>query len=334
MLFFLHKILLLLPPEVAHHWAIFLLKLYQKFIILFLETKKSSSAALHLKEVRKIRFGNRLGLAAGFDKNAEVFLPLSHLGFGFIEVGTVTPNSQEGNPKPRIWRESPDGLINQMGFNNCGVEQFKKNLKKNRLHCSVPILANIGKNKITPNELAIQDYKSLFSMLAPEVDGFVVNISSPNTVGLRELQSIAFLEHLEEVAPQKPLWVKLSPDLDMDVLKELFLKIKSSQCFLGCVLTNTSRQIALQEYGRAEGGYSGEKLFERSLECVALCREIFNEKKSIIAVGGINSVVRAKKMRQEGADLIELYTGFVYKGPALVKEIVKGLADESFELSF
>jgi dihydroorotate dehydrogenase len=323
----LHRLLLKCPPEVSHHIAIALLRIYQKITSYFGEQKAFSSFHIRLKSTPSINFANRVGLAAGFDKNAECFSALARLGFGFIEIGTVTPMPQEGNSKPRLWRVEPEGLINQMGFNNCGVNEFKQNLRKYRPYCQVPILANIGKNKVTPNESALEDYRILFSQLSDDVDGFVVNISSPNTVGLRELQSVEFLDKIEKIAPKKPVWVKLAPDLDESSLRELFIQIKKSSVFQGCVLTNTSREIALNVYQRTEGGYSGEKLFNKTCEVVGLCREIFQEEKSIIGVGGINSPERAKKMKQVGADLIEIYTGFVYQGPGLIKALVDGLAD-------
>jgi dihydroorotate dehydrogenase len=323
----LHRLLLKLPPEVSHHIAITLLRIYQKILSYFGTKKFLKSFNISLKSTPTLHFANRVGLAAGFDKNAECFSALARLGFGFIEVGTVTPMPQEGNPKPRLWRVEPQGLINQMGFNNCGVNQFKQNLRKYRPYCQVPILANIGKNKTTPNDSALGDYKVLFDELSNEVDGFVINISSPNTVGLRDLQSIEFLSQLEGIAPNKPIWVKLAPDLEESVLRELFVQIKKSIVFVGCVLTNTSREIALNSYQRTEGGYSGDKLFNKTCDVVGLCREIFGDEKRIIGVGGINSPERAKKIRQVGADLIEVYTGFVYEGPGLIKGIVKGLAD-------
>lgn len=332
MLSIFHWLLLQLPPELAHNLGILALRIYQPLLRLI---GKNVPPRGHLRPPFSSPFssppfaiegmGNRVGLAAGFDKNAEAFLGLSGMGFGFIEVGTVTPLPQEGNPKPRLWRVPSGGLINQMGFNNCGVIQFKKNLRKNRPYCAIPILANIGKNKDTPNERALDDYDILFKELSAEVDGFVVNLSSPNTEGLRDLQTVAFLEKLELIAPKKPIWIKLAPDLETQFLTELFIKIKNSPVFSGCVLTNTSKAIALNDYGKTEGGYSGEKLFQRSLQCVRLCREIFQSKKTIIAVGGIHSLAGAQQMRDAGADLIEVYTGFVYHGPQLIKDLQEAL---------
>lgn len=315
----LHQLLLKLPPEFAHHVGIFVLRLYQKL------TSRVPVAFLRQSFVVRdclIKFPNPVGLAAGFDKNAECFAALSRLGFGFIEVGTVTPLPQEGNPKPRLWRVRPEGLINQMGFNNCGIERFKRNLQKYRRQCSVPIFANIGKNKMTPNESALEDYRLLFQELSSEVDGFVVNISSPNTIGLRDLQSVEFLEKIETLNVNKPIWVKLAPDLSPATFVELIEKIKNS-VFTGVVLSNTSRAIALNEYQKAEGGYSGEKLFSLTLESVSRAREILKDRKSIIAVGGINSVEKARQIRQAGADLLEVYTSFVYHGPSLIRQLAQ-----------
>ncbi len=327
MIAFFHRFLLYLPPEIAHQIGFFFLKIYQSFLSLFKGSSHSSAPAIQVPGLSFLKFPNRLGLAAGLDKNAEGFPALAHLGFGFIEVGTVTPLPQQGNPKPRLWRVSPQGLINQMGFNNCGVEEFKHHLRKYRKLCPVPVLANIGKNKNTPNELAYLDYQKLFQELYPWVDGFVVNVSSPNTVGLRALQSTEFLEKLESFISGKPVWVKLAPDLEPTEFVELLKKIKSSSLYAGCVLTNTSRQVALTEYQRSEGGYSGEKLFEKSLGFVARAREVFQKEKVIIGVGGINSIQRAQQMLHAGADLIEVYTAFVYQGPKFVKALSKELTN-------
>lgn len=331
---FVHRLILSLKPETAHRVGVFFLKIYQRLILFFCRSQPSQSFFVRKESGSSIYFKKPLGLAAGFDKNAELFVALSHFGFGFVEVGTVTPKPQEGNPKPRLWRVEPEGLINQMGFNNCGLERFKSNLKRLRPFCSVPILANVGKNKMTPNEFALEDYQYLFTELEGDVDGFVVNVSSPNTEGLRDLQSISFLEKIESVIPEKPVWIKLAPDLEKKQWLELLAKVKESRRLSGVVLTNTSRAIASRDYHRETGGYSGEKLFEKSLECVALAREIFKGSKSIIGVGGVNSAARAQKMLTEGADLVEIYTGFVYQGPSLIEEISKSLINQSFELRF
>lgn len=331
---FVHKCLLLFSPEIAHSLGVFFVKIYQKLLVVF--SKHNCRPAFSLKKghLESLVFPNRLGLAAGFDKNAELFVGLSRFGFGFIEVGTVTPEAQEGNPKPRLWRVEPEGLINQMGFNNCGLKSFQNHLRRLRPFCSVPVLANIGKNKTTPNERAIEDYQILFKGLVNDVDGFVVNVSSPNTQGLRELQSVEFIEHIESAAPRKPVFVKLAPDLDSEQLIQLCRKVNESPRLSGIVLTNTSRAIAQRDYEKDQGGYSGEKLFEMSLECVAVARENLKDGKCIIGVGGVNSPERAKKMLSQGADLIEVYTGFVYQGPKFIKNISQELSNQSFELSF
>jgi dihydroorotate dehydrogenase len=326
MLSLFHRFLLRLPPEFAHQLGMKLLKIYQRLICRCFEKTQEHLPAIHIKGTGQLKFPHRVGLAAGFDKNAEAFVALSRLGFGFVEVGTVTPKPQEGNPKPRLWRVGEAGLINQMGFNNCGVQKFRFNLQKLKKQCAVPVLANLGKNKATSNENAIKDYSLLFTELAPWVDGFVVNVSSPNTAGLRDLQSTAFLEQIESIAPSQPLWIKLAPDLERERLIELFDQVRASSRFSGCVLTNTSRTIALTEYQKTEGGYSGDKLFDRALEVVSLCAERFQGEKSIIGVGGVNSPRRAKQMIAAGASLIEVYTGFVYGGPLWLKKMVSECA--------
>lgn len=327
MLWLVHHLLLKFPPEFAHHVAVCFLKIYQYILPKSFVLPQTKVLSIKIKGLDALKFPNRLGLAAGFDKNAECFASLSRVGFGFIEVGTVTPLPQTGNPKPRLWRVAPQGLINQMGFNNCGVEEFKKNILHFRSRCIVPILANIGKNKSTSNESALKDYQQLFKELENEVDGFVINLSSPNTEGLRDLQSVEFLEKLEAIAPSKAIWVKLAPDLSQEALTELLEKIRSSSKLTGCVLTNTSRKIALEQYQRMEGGYSGTKLFETSLERVGWAAEILKGEKTLVAIGGVDSTERALKMRRAGADLVEVYTAFVYQGAKFVKTVASALAD-------
>ena len=166
---YFHHFLLKLPPEISHHIAVCFLKIYQRFCCRSTSLLRTSGVGIKVHGAPEIVFPGSVGLAAGFDKNAECFAALSRLGFGFIEVGTVTPEPQTGNPKPRLWRVSPEGLINQMGFNNCGVQVFKGNIRKFHGQCSVPLLANIGKNKNTPNETAIEDYRFLLQELQQEV---------------------------------------------------------------------------------------------------------------------------------------------------------------------
>jgi len=313
---FLGKLLLRLDPEKAHHRVIQLLKAYQKL------PSKPKFPAIEVRSLPHLKFRNRVGLAAGFDKNAEVFPALAKLGFGFLEVGTVTPLPQAGNPKPRIFRIPPAALVNALGFNNCGLEQFALNLAKHK--CPVPVFANIGKGKATPNEAAIEDYKISLRHLRDKAQGFVINISSPNTPGLRGLQNAKFIEELSEELPiGRPVWLKFAPDLADDELKELCAQVKTHSRINGVVVTNTSRALA-ETAGFQQGGLSGMPLFDRALECVTIAREALGPEKILVGVGGISDVAQARQMREAGADLIEIYTAFIYQGP----ELVKKLADE------
>ena len=317
--------LLKLDPETAHHTVIALLKSYQWWHFRLLK-QELGGEDLRVPGLPRLRFRSRVGLAAGFDKNAEVFAGLSRLGFGFIEVGTVTPLPQEGNPKPRIWRLRPDALVNALGFNNCGLSVFQKNLIRYRNAVSdFPLFANIGKGKLTPNEQAIDDYRQAFRALAHLVDGFVINVSSPNTPGLRSLQSTDFLEQVaKEIPVGKPVWFKFAPDLSESELLSLCEWIKREPRATGVVLTNTSRALAdAQRFPL--GGLSGGPLFQRALECVSLARSVFREDKVIIGVGGVSSGEDARRMRKAGADLIEIYTGFIYQGPDIVREVSHAL---------
>jgi len=309
-------------PERAHHIVIFLLKWYQR-LLRFKPTSRLGSPAIHIPHLSHLAFTSRLGLAAGFDKNAEVFAGLSHLGFGFIEVGTVTPLAQSGNPKPRIWRKSDRALVNSLGFNNVGLKKFHRNLRGLRNRSICPILANIGKGRDTANEAAISDYERGFRALEHSVDGFVVNVSSPNTPQLFQLQTEQFIEDLGLVAPQGlPIFVKLSPDLSNQQLAALCRMVAEHAKFAGVVLTNTSRALA-QHLNMPTGGLSGPPLFARALECVALAKEQLKERKALIGVGGVSSRLDYQRMRSAGADLVEVYTGFVYHGPNWIREMAR-----------
>lgn len=320
---FLHPVLLLLPPEMTHILALAFLKISQWWR--FKWRNQSLPKVVFISSIApvlpKLRGG--VGLAAGFDKNAEIFAALGCFGFGFIEVGTVTPRPQPGNPKPRLWRIAPESLINHMGFNNVGLERFRKNiLEYRRCVLDVPLFANIGKNSDTPNERAIEDYEVLVNGLKDHVDAFVVNISSPNTPGLFNLQTEAFLEKLSSVlVARRPTFVKLSCDLDNEKLGDLCLQVRENKWLCGVVLTNTSRKIAEALRPLLPGGYSGSRLFERAVECVSLARQSLKSPKLIIGVGGISSRDDARKMKIAGADLIEIYTAFVYRGPGVIAQL-------------
>lgn len=314
-------LLRLFPPEAAHNIAKGFLRLFQS-LFFRLSSRDKRSPSIHLAPLT-FRFPNRVGLAAGFDKNAELFPALSCFGFGFIEVGTITPMPQPGNAKPRIWRVKEQGLVNHLGFNSLGVREVKANLQKYRKWVSqVPIFANIGKNRVTPEEDAIYDYELLVKELSSCVDGFVINISSPNTPGLRDLQTPGFLEALDRILVSQVAWVKVAPDLSDAQLKDLCTAIGNLKNIQGVVCTNTSRELASQKGYADRGGYSGPELFRRSLECVRVAREAL-PKKMVIGVGGVASVSDFEKMRDAGADLVEVYTAFVYQGPRLIRCITQ-----------
>lgn len=312
-----HHFLLGLPPETSHWIVARLLERFQRSVKL-----KSRETPIR---VSGLQFNNRLGLAAGFDKDGRWPRAFEGLGYGFVEVGTVTPLPQAGNPKPRLWRfRDREALINRMGFNNCGIQQFKMNLARYR--ATIPIFANIGKGRDTPSGSALSDYRTCLEGLSGLVDGFVINVSSPNTPGLRDLQSIDFLDRLEPILPSVPVWIKLAPDLSTEDLKLLCHRINDSRMLSGVVLTNTSIVLARELYGFEQGGLSGRPLFNRALEMVTAARVVLKNEKSIIGVGGISSGDDALAMRSAGADLIEIFTTFIFKGPAIVSQIISSLS--------
>lgn len=281
------------------------------------------------REVFGLKFKNPVGLAAGFDKNAALYQELGSLGFGFVEIGTLTPKPQHGNPKKRLFRLKEDeGIINRMGFNNKGVEDAVKRLKKN--NGKVLIGGNIGKNKVTPNENAVADYKICFEALFPWVDYFVVNVSSPNTPNLRELQDKApltkLLNTLQELNAKKenrkPILLKIAPDLSENQLVDIIEIVKTTQID-GVIATNTtiSRKGLQNENKKEAGGLSGKPLTNRSTEVIRFLAEKSNKSFPIIGVGGIHSAEDALEKLEAGASLVQLYTGFIYEGPRLIKEI-------------
>lgn len=289
-----------------------------------------------------IDFPNPVGLAAGFDKDAKLYSELAALGFGFIEVGTITPQPQPGNEKPRLFRLPEDSaIINRMGFNNEGVTQMLINLKKN--HDGVIIGGNIGKNKSTSNEDAVKDYMICFETLFDVVDYFVVNVSSPNTPGLRSLQekepllkiltSLQILNDelaLERSKKRKPVLLKIAPDLTNDQLDEIIEVLHTSKLD-GVIATNTtiSRENLVTDVNEitriGAGGLSGKPLTKRSTDVIRYLAERSDKKFIIIGVGGIHSEKDALEKLNAGADLIQLYTGFIYEGPALIQRIKRKL---------
>lgn len=287
------------------------------------------------REVFGLKFKNPVGLAAGFDKDAKLFNELSALGFGFIEVGTVTPKPQPGNEKKRIFRlKADEAIINRMGFNNEGVEAMVKRLKKNK---NVLIGGNIGKNKVTPNENAVDDYVFSFDALFDYVNYFVVNVSSPNTPNLRELQDKEPLKKLlntlqernEKKANPKPILLKIAPDLTDDQLMDI-IEIVQETKIAGVIATNTtiSREGLKSEKKNETGGLSGKPLTRRSTEVIRFLSEKSGKAFPIIGVGGIHSAGDAIEKLEAGASLVQLYTGFIYEGPELIKRINKKILEK------
>lgn len=285
-------------------------------------------------EVFGLKFKNPVGLAAGFDKDAKLYKELSNLGFGFIEIGTLTPKGQEGNPKKRLFRLKEDSaIINRMGFNNGGVQEAVERLKKNT---GVLIGGNIGKNKLTPNEEATSDYEICFDALYDYVDYFVVNVSSPNTPNLRALQDkeplTQLLQTLQnknvEKPKQKPILLKIAPDLTDEQLLDIIDIVRETK-IAGVIATNTTiSREGLQSDNKAEmGGLSGKPLTKRSTEVIRFLSQKSNKAFPIIGVGGIHSADDAIEKLEAGACLVQLYTGFIYEGPGLVKAINKKILE-------
>ncbi len=284
------------------------------------------------REVFGLKFKNPVGLAAGFDKNALLYKELDQLGFGFIEIGTVTPKPQPGNEKQRLFRLKEDeAIINRMGFNNEGVEAAVKRLKSNR---EVLIGGNIGKNKVTSNENAVNDYLICFEALFNYVDYFVVNVSSPNTPNLRELQDkepltkllLALQEENKKKKNPKPILLKIAPDLTDDQLMDI-IEIVNDSKIGGVIATNTTiSRDGLHSINQKEtGGLSGRPLRKRSTEVIKFLTEKGKNAFPVIGVGGIHSAEDALEKLAAGASLVQLYTGFIYEGPALIKEINRAI---------
>ena len=321
-------------PEAVHYFTFSAIKLlsalpFASAIIRALYLVKDQRLE---REVFGLKFPNPVGLAAGFDKNAVLFKELSNFGFGFIEIGTLTPKGQAGNPKKRLFRlQEDEAIINRMGFNNEGVDDAVKRLKKNK---NVLIGGNIGKNKITPNEEAVNDYIYCFNALFDYVDYFVVNVSSPNTPNLRALQDKEPLTHLlstlkelnEEKNAPKPILLKIAPDLSDDQLLDI-IDIVTSVKIDGVIATNTTlnREGLQSKHKEEAGGLSGKPLTQRSTEVIRFLVEKSNNAFPIIGVGGVHSPDDAIEKLNAGAALVQLYTGFVYEGPAAVKNINKAL---------
>ncbi len=326
--------LFLFDPEKIHTFTFFLIKVFFKIPILgfIIESFYKVKSPKLERKLFGLNFENPVGIAAGFDKNATHISEFEKFGFGFIEIGTVTPKPQHGNPKKRLFRLKEDtAIINRMGFNNDGVVKIKNRLKKNY---NVLIGGNIGKNKVTPNSQAKNDYIICFKELYNYVDYFVVNVSSPNTPGLRELQSKEFLNDLfidlnklrsNEII-KKPILIKISPDLSKQKILEI-LEVIDTNNIDGIIATNTTIDYPnLKSKNKNEtGGLSGAPLYDKSNEVISFISKKTKGKLPIIGVGGISTPEQAVKKIEAGAHLIQLYTGIIYEGPGIVRKINKKL---------
>ena len=334
----IRPILFCFDPEKVHYFTFSLIRFLSKIpgvSLIFKAIYEVNDPRLE-REVFGLKFKNPVGLAAGFDKDAKLYKELSNFGFGFIEIGTVTPIAQDGNPKIRLFRLKEDAaIINRMGFNNGGVQEAVERLKFN---ANVLIGGNIGKNKLTPNELATSDYEICFDALYDYVDYFVVNVSSPNTPNLRELQEkepltqlLNTLQNKNLARPkQKPILLKIAPDLTNEQLLDIIDIINTTK-IAGVIATNTTiSREGLQSENKVEtGGLSGKPLTKRATEVIRFLAEKSNKSFPIIGVGGIHTPEDAIEKLEAGASLIQLYTGFIYEGPALIKKINKAILEKS-----
>jgi dihydroorotate dehydrogenase len=328
-------------PESAHHFTTslfhdLLLIPGMKYLIRSMFVTRNRKLE---REVFGIKFPNPVGLAAGFDKNATLYRDFRHLGFGFIEVGTVTPKPQGGNPRPRMFRLPADGgLINRMGFNNRGVQFMTRKLRKRPKN--IIIGGNIGKNKVTPNEEAVNDYIECFRVLYTQVDYFTVNVSSPNTPDLRALQDKEPLKKLlsellrlnVEFGNPKPILLKIAPDLNESQLDDI-IEIAQELKLSGIIATNTTIDRNDLKSNQNEinqgGGLSGEPVQAKSTKVIRYLRENMSKEIAIVGVGGIHDEESALEKLDAGADLIQIYTGLIYEGPSLVKRINKAILNRA-----
>ena len=324
-----------LDAESAHHLTISALK--NPLLRAFAGGNKTEHPSLHRK-LFGLDFPNPIGLAAGLDKNAEVIDGFAEMGFGHIEIGTITPKAQPGNPKPRLFRLIKDqAIINRMGFNNVGANEAAKNLSKRK--STVIVGGNIGKNKVTPNEEAVKDYEICFNTLHEFVDYFVVNVSSPNTPGLRELQEKDSLSRIfnslqninQGKTKPKPILLKIAPDLTHEQLDDI-ISIVSNTKINGVIATNTTiRREKLPHYQPSQieamgaGGLSGQPLTELSTEVISYLHKQSDGSFPIIGVGGIMTANDAIEKMHAGASMVQLYSGFIYHGPKLIEDINKRL---------
>ena len=339
----IRSLLFKFDPEAVHYFTFDLIKIFFKIPF----SARLVRSLFHVnhpnleRELFGLKFKNPVGLAAGFDKNALLYNELAHFGFGFIEVGTVTPKAQEGNPKKRLFRLKADnGLINRMGFNNAGLEALIARLKKNKN--KVIIGGNIGKNNQTSADQYTDDYAQCFKALHPYVDYFVLNVSCPNVGSHTKLtdkdyltELITEIKHLNsEFDIQKPILLKIAPDLNQLQLDEIITLVNETK-IAGVIACNTSisrvglktPKTVLETIGM--GGLSGQPIKSKSTEVIRYLSQKSQKAFSIIGVGGIHSAQDALEKIEAGADLVQIYTGFVYEGPALIKRINKALINRT-----
>lgn len=343
----LKPILFTFYPETAHKIVVMLLTIlryipFSQTILRAIYCRKTP----HLeREIFGLKFKNPVGLAGGFDKNGEYYNDMANFGFSFVEIGSISPLPQDGNPKPRLYRLVEDeALINRMGLNNNGVKQVVENLKKRKP--DIIVAANITKDNTTSLENAAADYEKVFSLIYDFVDMFVLNISCPNVTGLGKLQNV---DHLASIIDRvlsmrryfddyKPILLKLSPDIARESLDDI-IELALLSGIDGIVATNTTTsreglktaQSQLDAIGN--GGLSGAPLYERSKEMVKYIHTKSKGLLPVIACGGIMSPRQAAEMLEAGASLVEIYTGFIYRGPAIVKKIVTALEKDAIEKS-
>ena len=329
----LRPLLFMMPPEMAHHLTLTALKWLH--CLSCLPTQKTPATAVKLAGVT---FPNRVGLAAGLDKNGDYLTPLAKLGFGFVEIGTITPKPQVGNPRPRLFRLIRNrSLINRMGFNNHGLEHMLKRLKNNQFKGTLGI--NIGKNKATSNEASTEDYLLGLRAAYPYASYVTINISSPNTPGLRQLQCGHYLSELlnalknsqakltQQHQKYVPLFLKIAPDMTKEALYDICHAI-SYYCIDGIIVTNTSisrEGLAPEPHVDEGGGLSGQAITALANQTLTYVRNILPKPFPVIAVGGIMDADDALKKVELGADLVQLYTGLIYSGPSLIRQCIRAL---------
>ena len=342
----IRKILFKFDPEAVHYFTFDLIKIVSKipFISVLIRSIFQVNHPSLERELFGLRFKNPVGLAAGFDKNAVLYNELANFGFGFIEIGTVTPKAQAGNPKKRLFRLQDDkGIINRMGFNNAGLEGVITQLKKNKK--KIIIGGNIGKNTQTIPDEYTNDYLECFSALHPYVDYFVLNVSCPNVGSHAKLNDKNYLEELIHAVQSlnttfqvsKPILLKISPDLNNTQLDEIITLVKTTKID-GVIASNTSvsrenlKADATTLKSIGNGGVSGQPITTKSTQVIKYLSENSQNEFPIIRVGGIHSEKDALDKLSAGADLVQIYTGFIYEGPALVKRINKAVLKSSLNV--